>query len=592
MSSLVTVAALLGAAVILVPLFKRAGLGTVLGYLAAGMLMGPAGADVVDDPEHLMQTAELGIVLLLFVIGLELQPSRLWALRDKVFGLGALQLLGVGSVIAAVCLAVGLSWKASLLIGWTLALSSTALVLPTLAERKELSTRHGREAFAILLFQDLSVIVLLALLPLLGVGAARAGVKPVTGLIVLAAVLVSGRRVLHWLFAYVARVGSREVFAAAALLSALGLAQLMQTAGLSLSLGAFIAGVLLSDSEFRHELEASIAPFQGLLLGLFFMTVGMSVDLRLLVHAPLAVFGMAASLLTLKAVVMYMLRRWLRGGEGAARPLALALAQGGEFAFVVFGLVEQGSLLPGAMADRLTLAVALSMAAAPLLFMLNDWFARYAKKPDARPYDPLPDDATPVVIAGFGRVGQMVGRMLLARGIPFTALDADADQVDTVRRFGSKVYFGDASHLDLLHAAHVDKAAVFVLAIDDVEASLKTAELVRRYFPHVKVVARARNRFHAYRLLDLGIGAPFRETLASSVEMGRSVLTGLGFDGHEIEHLLHRFLEHDRRLLLRQHAVYHDEGQLIQSSNEAREELASILEQDREAMTGKALNKA
>jgi monovalent cation:proton antiporter-2 (CPA2) family protein len=583
MNSLTTVAALLAATVLIVPLFRRAGLGTVLGYLATGVVIGRFGTGLVDDPEELLHLAEIGVVLLLFVIGLELQPSRLWALRRQVFGLGALQLAGCGVAIAGVAVALGASARSAFVIGWTLALSSTALVLPTLAERKELTSRYGRESFAILLFQDLSAIVLLAMLPLLGVGSAKAGERPYLGLAVLVVVALVGRWALRRLFRYVARFGSREVFTAAALLAALGLALLMQVAGLSMSLGAFVAGVLLADSEFRHELEASIAPFETLLLGLFFIAVGLSIDVGLIVRAPLQILGMTAGLLALKVGVLYLLRRPLAGGAETARPLAFALAQGGEFAFVVFTLLEQGALVPPDRLAELTVAVALSMACAPLFFIANDRLARLAARKTARAYDEIADDANPVVIAGFGRVGQVVARILLARGIRFTAVDSDAEQVDTVRRFGMTVYFGDASHLELLHAAKVDKARVFVLAIDDVETSLRTAELVRRHFPNVKLVARARNRFHAYRLLDLGVHCQIRETLRGSIDMSSAVLGELGIEETEIEGLIARFVESDSRLLMRQHAVWHDEQALIQTSKDARAELVSIFEQDRES---------
>jgi monovalent cation:proton antiporter-2 (CPA2) family protein len=585
MNPFTTIAILLGLTVLFVPLFKRAGLGSVLGYLAAGVVIGPSGLRVVDDPESLLHTAEIGVVLLLFVIGLELQPSRLWALRRQVFGLGFLQLAGVGAVIGGIALAAGLSGKAAVVLGWTLALSSTALVLPTLAERKELTSRYGRESFAVLLFQDLSVIVLLAILPLLGVAGARAGVRPYVGLAVLFVVVLFGRKVLDWMFNYVARFGNREVFTAAALLVALGLALLMEAAGLSRSLGAFVAGVLLADSEFRHELEASIAPFETLLLGLFFIAVGMAIDLSLVFAEPVRVFSYAIGLLVIKAASLYLLRRFLPHGKETARPLALSLAQGGEFAFVIFALLDNSRLVRDRTIDELALAVALSMVLAPLFFIANDELTRRTKaRQPKKPYDTLPEEAdAPVVIAGFGRVGQLIGRLLLAQDIRFTALDIDPSQVELVRRYGTHVYYGDASHLDLLRAAGVAKAKVFVLAIDDVEASLKTAELVRRHFAHVRIVARARNRFHAYRLMDLGVEEPMRETLLSTIELGRRTLIGIGRRAEDIERVVTRFAEHDAALLRRQHAVYHNDQQLMQTTQEARAELVSILEQDREA---------
>jgi monovalent cation:proton antiporter-2 (CPA2) family protein len=589
MQSLTTFAALLLASVLFVPLFKRAGLGTVLGYLAVGMLIGPFGVKLVRDPDNLLHTAELGVVLLLFVIGLELKPSRLWALRRPVFGLGALQMFGVAAALAgAGRYILGLSLPAASLVGIILALSSTAFVLPTLAERRELSTRYGREAFAILLFQDLSVIPLLALIPLFGTGKATALTHPGVGLGFLLVVAVVGRPLLDNLFRYVARVNSREMFTAAALVTVLGLALLMQAGGLSMSLGAFVAGVLLADSEFRHELEASIAPFQGLLLGLFFMAVGMSTNLGLLVQFPMQILGLTTGLILVKVVVLYVLRRVMGGVPGEARMLALALAQGGEFAFVLFDAAQSFQVLGEVQADKLTLVVALSMAASPLLLLIGDRLARAEKsRLPVRAFDEMPDESSEVVIAGFGRVGQIVGRLLLARGVSFTALDADAGQVDTVRRFGLKVFYGDAAHLDLLHAAQLSQAKVFVLAIDDVEASLRTAELVRKHFPHVQIVARARNRFHAGRLMDLGIERQIRETLPSSLEMARWTLELLHEPPALAEQMVNRFARHDAAVLARQQAISHDESKLIQSSLEAREELVQILEEARVAFAGK-----
>ena len=588
MQSLTTFAALLLASVLFVPLFKRAGLGTVLGYLAVGMLIGPYGVKLVRDPDNLLHTAELGVVLLLFVIGLELKPSRLWALRQSVFGLGALQLFGVAAALAGAGWYLGLSLSAAALVGIILALSSTAFVLPTLAERRELSTRYGREAFAILLFQDLSVIPLLALIPLFGTGKPTALTHPAVGLGLLVAAAVVGRPLLNLLFRHVARVNSREMFTAAALVTVRGLALAMQAGGLSMSLGAFVAGVLLADSEFRHELEASIAPFQGLLLGLFFMAVGMSTNLTLLVRFPWQIAGLTAGLVLIKIAVLYGLRRLVGGPKLGSRMLALALAQGGEFAFVLFDAAQSFKVLGEVQADKLTLVVALSMAVSPLLLMFGDWLARReAGRQPPRAFDEMPSEASDVVIAGFGRVGQVVGRLLLARGIRFTALDADAGQVETVRKFGFKVFYGDAAHLDLLHAAQVGEAKVFVLAIDDVQASLRTAELVKKHFPHVQIVARARNRFHASRLMDMGIERQIREALPSSLEMARWTLELLHEPPALVDQMVTRFARHDAEVLARQQAIDHDEGKLIQSSREAREELAQILEEAREAFAKK-----
>ncbi|HPK33083.1 MAG TPA: monovalent cation:proton antiporter-2 (CPA2) family protein [Ottowia sp.] len=583
MQSVATFAALLAVAVLLVPVFKRAGLGTVLGYLAAGVLIGPSGFGVVSDGENLLHTAELGVVLLLFIIGLELQPSRLWALRKPVFGLGGLQFFGVGSFLIAGAWLLGFEWPIAIMIGLTLALSSTAFVLPTLGERHELHSRYGRETFAILLFQDLMVIPLLALLPLLGAARSESDVSPLVGLGFLAVVVLIGRPVLDAIFRHVTRINSREMFTAAALATALGLALLLQLGGLSMSLGAFVAGVLLSDSDFRHELEASIAPFQGLLMGFFFIAVGMTINLGMIVEHPLNVLGLTIALVLVKGGGMYGLRRLARGSKQVSRMQALALAQCGEFAFVLFGVAQASQLLEPDVVAQLNLSVALSMATAPLLFILADRLnaREAAANPKAEPEsEDMPDLPNPVVMAGFGRVGQIVGRVLLARNVPFTALDIDHEEVKTMKRFGIQAYYGNAAHLEVLHAARIDDAKVFVLAIDDIETSLRCAEMVRKHFPHVTIVARARNRFHAYRLMDLGVELLMRETFRSSLDMARMIFEALGKAPEKSQQIIDRFAAHDTELLKREQALYHDEHQLIQSAREATEELGLILERE------------
>ena len=581
MQSVATFAALLAVAVLLVPFFKRAGLGTVLGYLAAGVLIGPWGLGVVHDPENLLHTAELGVVLLLFIIGLELQPSRLWALRKPVFGLGGLQFFGVGALLIGVAYLLGLDWPIAILVGLTLALSSTAFVLPTLAERRELHSRYGRETFAILLFQDLMVIPLLALLPLLGATQAEGKVSPVIGLVVLGVVIAIGRPILDRVFRHVSRIDSREMFTAASLATALGLALLLEASGLSMSLGAFVAGVLLSDSDFRHELEASIAPFQGLLMGFFFIAVGMGINLGMIVQHPINVIGFTVGLLAIKGFGLYGLRRLVGGNAKVSRMQALALAQCGEFAFVLFGAARASAIMPAEVVEQLTLAVALSMAIAPVLFILSDRYdaKRAAEEPEPQA-DEMPHEANQVVIAGFGRVGQIIGRVLRLRGVQFTALDKNREEVDMMRRFGIQAYFGNAAHLEVLDAARVGEAKILVLAIDDIESSLRCAEIVRKHFPHVQIVARARDRFHAYRLMDLGVTLQMREAFKSSLEMARMIFEVLGKPPAVARQIVERFAAHDQELLKREQALYHDEGQLIQSANEAHEELAALLEQE------------
>jgi len=570
---------LLAASVLLVPLFKRFGLGPVLGYLVAGIAVGPYGLGVVSQPESVLHTAELGVTLLMFLIGLELQPSRLWALRRQVFGLGALQMTGVALPTAALAAALGLGWTGAALVGVALAMSSTAYILPLLAERRELTTRFGRETFAILLFQDVSVIPILALLALTGAGGHAPGWPALAALL---AVAVAGRPVLATMFRYVARFGggNRELFAAAALLGAVGIGVGLSSVGLSASLGAFLAGVLLADSEFRHELEAAIEPFESLLLGLFFIAVGMGIALPLVMAEPLQVLGLGAGILLLKALTLYAGRRLIGGNDTVSRPLATVLACGGEFAFVLFASARANGLLSGPTAELLTVAVAVSMALAPFLLILNDRLIQpWARNRQAPPFSTIDEPGQPVVIAGYGRVGQVVGRMLNAQGVAFTALDASAEQVDFVRQFGNKIYYGDATRLSLLRAAHVQDARLFVLAVDDVEASLKIAELLRTHFPDVPLLARARNRTHLMRLRELGVKEVLRKTWGTSVELGRRALQTVQPDV-DADRVVTLFTAHDLRLLDRQQAVSHDQAALIALSKDARAELEDILQGD------------
>ena len=570
---------LLAASVLLVPLFKRFGLGSVLGYLVAGIAVGPYGLAVVSRPESVLHTAELGVTLLMFLIGLELQPSRLWALRRQVFGLGALQMAGVALPAAALAAALGLGWTGAALVGVALAMSSTAYILPLLAERRELTTRFGRETFAILLFQDVSVIPILALLALTGAGGHAPGWPALAALLALA---LAGRPVLATMFRYVARFGggNRELFAAAALLGAVGIGVGLSSVGLSASLGAFLAGVLLADSEFRHELEAAIEPFESLLLGLFFIAVGMGIALPLVMAQPLQVLGLGAGILLLKALTLYAGRRLIGGDDAVSRPLALLLACGGEFAFVLFASARANGLLSGPTAELLTVAVAVSMALAPFLLILNDRLIQpWARNRQAPPFSTIDEPGQPVVIAGYGRVGQVVGRLLNAQGVAFTALDASAEQVDFVRQFGNKIYYGDATRLSLLRAAHVQDARLFVLAVDDVEASLKIAELLRTHFPDVPLLARARNRTHLMRLRELGVKEVLRETWGTSVELGRRALQTVQPDV-DANRVVALFTAHDLRLLDRQQAVSHDQAALIALSKDARAELEDILQGD------------
>jgi len=572
----------LTAAVVAVPLSRRLGVGAVLGYLAGGVLIGPFGLGLVRDVDSILHFAELGVVLLLFVIGLELQPTRLWALRRPVFGHGSLQVATTAALLAAGGMLLGLPPVTAIVAGAVLSLSSTAFALQLLAEKNQLTTQHGRSAFAILLFQDLAAIPLIAVLPLLGAGGAGwnalAAAKAVAAIALVAG---GGRWLLRPFLRMAALAANREIFLAAALLVVVGTALLMQLAGLSMALGAFLAGVLLADSEYRHELEADIEPFKGLLLGLFFIAVGMSVDLGLVRRAPLTVLGLVFGLVAIKAAVLYGVARLSGQSRAAAVNLALYISQGGEFAFVLFGLAAGAHVMDRALSDLLVVVVSASMAVTPLLVAFNDRTLRIgAGLEPLRAFDVIEPRDHRVIIAGFGRVGQVVARLLRTQRIPFTALEASFEQVDFVRRFGSKIYYGDASRLDLLRAAGAERAEIFVLAIDDVEASLKTARMVKQHFPHLRIYARARNRMHTYQLMDIGVTHIMRETFVSSLELARDVLVGLGRSPTEADVAARRFRSHDEALLERQQTLHHDEARLIAVTRQALEELERLFEHD------------
>ncbi len=591
MSSLAIASALLFAAVLLVPIFKKLGLGSVLGYLVAGVLIGPSAFGVIHEPEAVLQTAELGVTLLLFLIGLELQRERLWALRKAVFGLGTMQLVVCGGALAALAWFMNISGVTAIIVGVALAMTSTAFALPALAERNEMNSEHGRGVFAVLLFQDLSVIPILTLVTLLGAGAvatgAAAGAHAHTApgwpaLLAVIATVFLGRPLLSILFNYASKFGSHEIFTAAALLTTVGLAWVMTSVGLTATLGAFLAGVLLADSKFRHQIEASIEPFESLLLGLFFMAVGMSVNLELLFRAPFAMLGLALAILLVKAGTFYAARRLTGAADSLARPQAIALAVGGEFAFVLFTAAQAAKLISNEENEVLTLVVALTMVLAPLLWIVNDrvltpWLERDLEPP---PFDRIDDPGTPVIIAGYGRVGQIVGRVLNMQNIRFTALDASTDQVDAVRKFGNKIYYGDATRLDLLRAAKTGEAKLFVVCIDDVEATIKIVKLVQQQYPLVKILARARNRTQLMELRDLGVETPVREMFAGSVQLATQVLAELGEPRENLDKIIKRFVAHDELMLERAQAVFRDEEKLIAMSKSARAELDSILQDD------------
>ncbi len=575
------------ATVIAVPLTKRFRLGAVLGYLLAGVAIGPQLLGLVSDTEGVATISEFGVVLMLFVIGLELSPQRLWVMRRSVFGTGLLQVLASSVAIgAAAYFLFGLSGRAAAIVGGSLALSSTAFGLQILAERKEAGAAYGRQVFAVLLFQDLAAIPLIAAVPLLASSIAQSfdafAVLRTIGVIL--AVVVGGRYLLRPVFRFVARADSVEVFTATALLVVMGVALLMELAGVSATLGAFLAGMLLADSEYRHEMESNIEPFKGLLLGLFFISVGMSMDISLLLHRPGLIFGLVVALLLLKSFLLWPLGRLLGGlNRSDTLRMLVLLACGGEFAFVVLRQAAEQQLIDGGQRDALVLTITLTMGLTPLLVVLAAKVLNVMPKKPIREFDSI-DTAPPrVIIAGFGRVGQIIARVLRAQGIPFVALEHSAEQVDFSRRFGTvNLFFGDPARPELLRAAQADKAEVFVLATDDPEANLHTARLVRRQYPHLKIIARARNRQHVFRLMDLGVDEPVRETFHSSLKMTRKTLEALGLSHELAADRVERFRRHDEDLLRKQSLVYDDETKLMQSTRDALVDLQRLFEADAE----------
>ena len=588
-AQLIQVTVFLAAAAIAAPFGRFFRIGAVLGYLAAGVVIGPyvlGPLYALDDVDKVLQFGEFGVVLLLFVIGLELRPIRLWSMRSSIFVLGTAQLIATAFVLAAIGLAFGLATGQALFIGLALSLSSTAFALQVLEEKGELTTRHGRLAFSVLLFQDLAAIPLIALVPLFALGGDEPSMDLTSAgiaILTILAVIVGGRFLLSRLYRVVAATGVREAMTASALLTVVGVALIMDEVGLSAALGSFIAGALLADSEYRHQIEADIAPFEGLLLAVFFIAVGMSIDLTVLVAQPAALLVIVAGLVAIKAVILYGLGRWWGIGNGPARRLGLVLSQGGEFAFVLFSVGVFEGVIGRDMASLLTLAVTLSMATTPLLLLIDDRVTR-ALKPEAPDYEMPPEGERHVIVAGFGRFGQIVARVLRARHIPFTALDSSIVQVDFVKRFGAKIYYGDAGRLDILRAAGTQKAQAFVLAIDSVDASLRVAEVVRKHFPDLPIYARARDRIHVHKLMDLGVTIIERETFLSALELTTQLLRGLGLKPDEVKRLIATFKQHDEKRLYDAYKYYTDQEKMRANALTAAVELEELFAKDVEEL--------
>lgn len=584
MSVLASSMVFLAAAVVAVPVFKRLKLGAILGYLAAGVIIGPSVMDWVSEPDTILHFAELGVVLLLFVIGLELEPKTLWRMRDQIIFSGGGQLLISAVLIASVVFyIIGTDLSSAVVIGLALALSSTAFAIQLMNEQKILRTPPGQKGFSILLMQDLAVIPILLLVQALAT--TQQNDSPAWWISVLAifAVLIIGKFLLNPFLRIISHHGSSEIMTAASLLIVMATALGMQEAGLSMGMGAFVAGILLANSSFKHQLETEIEPFKGLLLGLFFIAIGMHLNLQLLVDEPVFIVLAAVALVVVKTLIIYAILKLGKQTKTDSMRIGLILSQGGEFAFVVMAQAVSGQLLDATLASQITLIVGVSMAlTSPIVILHSLWF-NSANCPPV--YDTHSDTEEPkVIIAGFGRFGQVSARILTANHIPFTALDKDAEQIEFVKQFGNKIFYGDATRLDLLKAAGIEHAKILLVAVDNEEDALKITALVSKHFPAVKIIARARNRTVAMELANFNDVIFIREIFASGLKAAKSLLLAYGFSESETEYMCHVFEQHDEKLL--QHSIDHkmDFPQQVENSKRGREELRLLFAKDKEEM--------
>ena len=589
----------LSAAVVTVPLAKKLGLGSILGYLAAGMAIGPWGLSLVSNVQDILHFAEFGVVLMLFLVGLELEPQRLWSLRRPIFGWGSAQVLSCAVLITGAALLFGVRWQIALVAGLGLALSSTAIALQAIGERNLMPTSSGQAGFSILLFQDVAAIPMLALLPLLalsginsepndGIASESIALVAMKAIAVVGGVIVGGRLLLRPVLRWIANSGTPEIFTAAALLLVVGIAALMQAVGLSMALGAFLAGVLLAESEYRRELETDIEPFKGLLLGLFFIAVGMSIDFGVLRDAPGLMAAILVGFLGLKLALIYGLSALMKLPYQERPVFVVLLAQGGEFAFVVFQAAAGAQVFSAQTASLLIGAVALSMLLSPLLLLGIDQLllSRYARGKAGKALAEISEPQTaPVIIAGFGRYGQIVGRLLLAQGIAPTVLDHDAEMVESVRAFGYRVFYGDATRLDLLRTAGAATAAVLVVAVDDVGQSLKIVDLAKEHFAHLQIVARARDVTHWNALRDRGVMRVERELFESSLRSARGVLELLGHAPDDARQSALRFRQHNLALFEKLYPHHKDRAKVIAVVKQGRAQLEAQMAQERQQQT-------
>ncbi|GAA0855978.1 monovalent cation:proton antiporter-2 (CPA2) family protein [Aliiglaciecola litoralis] len=581
MSVLASSMVFLAAAVVAVPIFKRLKLGAILGYLVAGMVIGPAVMDWVSEPGTILHFAELGVVLLLFVIGLELEPEKLWKMRSEIVFTGGGQLLFCSLVIGLLTFyMLDTGWQTGLVIGLALALSSTAFAIQLMNEQGILRTAPGQKGFSVLLMQDLAVIPILLLVQALSQG--HSADTPAWWISVLAivAVLVVGKYLINPFLRIISHYGSSEIMTAAALLIVMATALGMQEAGLSMGMGAFVAGILLANSSFKHQLEMEIEPFKGLLLGLFFIAIGMNLDLQLLVNEPLFIFAAALLLVAIKTTIIFAILRLSKQSKTDSMRIALMLSQGGEFAFVVMGEAALTGLIEPTIASEITLIVGVSMAlTSPLVILHSLWFNSRNCPPV---YDSQRDTDEPrVLIAGFGRFGQITARILAANHISFTALDKDAEQIEFVRRFGNKIFYGDATRLDLLKVAGIEHAEILLIAVDSETESLKIVDLVSEHYPHIKMVVRARNRATVMQLAKYKNLEFTREMFASGIKAAKQVLTSYGFDKDQASKMCSMFEQHDEQLLQQVIDKNSDLSQMIEISKKGRTELETLFANDK-----------
>lgn len=583
MSLLLQITIFLGAALLLVPLGKRFGIATVIGYLLTGIVLGPHVLNVATDAKAIMHMAEFGVILLMFIIGLELRPQRLWQMRHSIFVIGSTQVILTGMVLMGlVFLVFKQSVTSSFIIGFALALSSTAFVLQLLAEKQQLNTTYGQQSFSILLFQDIAAIPLLAVIPLLtGSSTTHHGIAYFAAILAtFSGLFLFSRFVMRPFFRFVAKSGATELITAVGLFIVLGVVQLMEILGISTTLGAFLTGVLLADSEFRHELEASIAPFKDLLLGLFFMTVGMTAQLTLMLHMPEIIIGSALALIVIKGVLLMGIARYFKYKWNNSLMLAACLAQGGEFAFVVLSVAQSEQVLTQAIVQPVVLIVTLSMVLTPLFYALIQHVVIPRLQQDTTPeFDEIPDQSPPMIIAGFGRFGQIIARNARINQIAFTAIDNNLQQIDFVRRYGGTLYYGDTTEPEILRAAGIEKAQVFVLAIDDVEDSMNAARHIRLNYPDIHLLVRARDRHHVHLLRDLGVRHIWRETYLSSLGMAHRALNLLGLSEQQASQNIQVFRDYDEQLL-EQQSIYHDEQKVFETHRNAMAELEHLFDSD------------